>query len=302
MVAFDRARLVIEINRVMRRLSIEQCNQLMQDCGIDDVVRVGAYYNSYLPRRLTAASSHQIAALHSIVMRSVEFGKPLTPVQGMANPSQRLRLYICHGDFLHDTALELAQSLALAGIDCVAILESQIDEDDYSPQKIEKGLLQADGLIVLCGASLISAVTHQQIGFALGAGKPIFNLLHGGFSEGIAAQRPSLPWARGEGGKDVALRLIELMLKDPDISAKLTDQIVMQLVHCDSPTHSYQIIGFCRRALGLSQDLTAGQLFELRKAARENEEIKRFASGRGPGLIDELCDDFESQFQMTAQG
>ncbi|GJM03845.1 MAG: hypothetical protein DHS20C08_23460 [Rhodomicrobium sp.] len=299
MAAFDRARLLIEISRVMRRLTIEQCNQLMLDCGIQQVPRVGAYYDAYLPRRLTAASSHQIALLHSIVMRNVEFGKPLTPAQGMANPSQRLRFYICHGDFLHDIAIELAESLALAGIDCVAILDSQIDENDYSPQNIEKGLLQADALIALCGASAISGVIHQQIGFALGAGKPIFNLLHGGFSEGIAAHRPSLNWARGEGGKDVALRLIELMLHEHELSAKLTDQIVTQIVHCDSQTHSYQIIGFCRRALAFSTDLTAGQLYELRRAARENEEIQRFASGRGPELIESLCNEAEQSFFMT---
>lgn len=327
--AFNRAEVITGISRILRRISMRHCTQLMTDCGLPEVRRVGAFHESYLPRRLQGASDHQLAMLSSILKQQYDFGKPLAGRHAVGGVAAGFHLLLTARDVAHssDDLSALSSALALSGITCHWLS----GKSEIPPRPDEELLLhlkEMAALIVLAedeaqekdaGGAAAAGFYHQQVGFALGAGKPLYLIRRAGAAEGASSSGQAgcglldvgkaavFDWPQALDAKELALEVIDTLLAQPLLGAAVTDLLVRQLIGGARAEGlrmgmSHQVIGFCRRALASSMDLTAGQLYEMRRAARENPEIREFAAGRGPDLIEDLCRDAEQRFELASAG
>ena len=299
---FHRDQALTEIKLGMRRLRVSHCLSLLTKYGLPETRKIGKFYEDYLPLRLNVASNHQLAALNSVLKTKYATGSSLLDKYGTLADDDQVRIYISHAGAGRARAVALKETLALGGLTGFVSL----DDREGAPEWMVETISQLEHMDVLL--SLIddqahtSAAANQEVGFALGAGVPVLSLHMSCVRQeitktpmGLAASLEQNMWAADETVKSIALKAVEWMLALPQIGPRVTDRLVRQIVAADKPHQAFQEIGFCRKALLGSSHLLANQIYELRKAARENPEIARFASGRGPELISALCDEWEEK-------
>ncbi len=293
--AFDKDLAIDDIQFGLNQLGIANVLQLMDKYGLPKVLKSGSFYESYVPKRLDLASPHQLGALTSYIKAHTKAGASLDEMASRLRDDNVFGLFISHSQSQEAEALALKEQFALGGVDCFVASDDIETSTEWLVEIVDQ-LEQMDGLMSLTTQqSILSATCNQEIGFALGAGKPVVSVMVGEAPQGLVGSTQAISWKDRFSEKDVALFVVEALMKFPQCSEKLTSLLVRQLVSYDQPYESFKVIGFCRKALTFSDCLTAGQIFELRKAVIENEQIARFASGRGPELIESLCVDFEKR-------
>ena len=290
---FNREQVIADIKMVMRRLKVTHCLHLLNHYGLPATCKIGKFYEDYLPRRLEVASDHQLAALNSILAMKYARGSHLAEKYAQLNEKDQFRFFISHSATQAEKAQDLKQYLEYGGFDCFVAGDDIATASEWLVEIITQ-LEHMDGLISLVTDSSIESPTcNQEVGFALGAGKPVLSVMKDVPPQGLVGALQAIEWQEEDTAKDAALSAIEALMRLPHVGPKLTSLLVKQLVTYDDPDNSFKVIGFCRKALQSSTYLQAWQLFELRKAARENPEIARFASGRGPELIETLAQELE---------
>ncbi len=293
--AFNKHQVIYDIKLSLRRLQITHIVALMDNCGLPDMPKVGGFHDVYLPGRLERSTMHQLAALSAILKSKYGVGKPLHEKYRLMNDEDGFRLFVGHSEDQSDCALALKETFAQGGIDCFVAGDELAEAAGWATD-IVAHLKHMNVLVALSSDSAVAnPLWNQELGFALGSGKPVISVSDCAPPGGLVGAVQMIERRSFPAVKDLALEIISRLMATPDVGAHLTDVLVRQLVSCVSPRSSFKIIGFCRKALGHSSYLTAGQLFELRRAARENDEIIRFACGRGPELIETMCDEFEQR-------
>jgi len=298
MEAFNKEQTIAEIKLAFKRLKMSHIVSLMDKYGLPSVLKVGSFHEIYLPKRLDNASMHQLAALNASLQSQYLIGGTLDEKYGLQKEEDKFKLFISHSAEQEEEALALKEQFAYGGIDSF-VAGDDIEANTEFMVEIVTQLEAMDGLLSLVtDHSVESPTCNQEVGFALGAGKPVISVMSGQVPQGLVGAMQAIERKEGAADKDVALDVIDALMKMPQWGSRLTNLFVRRLVSYESPADSFKIIGFCRKALAFSNSLTAGQIFELRKAARENDQIARFASGRGPELIESLCVDFESKLAV----
>ncbi len=297
---FNAKHTAFEIKQLFARLMVEEIIDMMDRSGLPKSAKKGCFRDDYLPSRLATANAHQLASLKAILKTRLgnQEAQGLPQLNGLQSHI-KFNVFISHGVEDGEFAADLKQNLEFGGINCFAgFADGELDAKML--EAIITGLDNADVLVSLNSEdSSGSAICNQEIGFALGKELPVISLNLGASLQGLLSPLPSLDSCSFDTDKNIALKIIDQMLQYPQIGPKLTDVLVERLVTCASPVDSFRIIGFCRKALAFSKDMTASQLYELRKAARENDQIARFASGRGPELIESMCCSFEERLALT---
>ncbi len=292
---FNRSQIIADIQLLMRRLRVSHCLSLLSKYGLPETRKIGKFHEEYLPGRLIAGSDHQLAALNSVLKTKYDNGSALLDKYSNLNDKDQFRLFISHSGTSKHQATLLKEELALGGLSCFVAGDDIASASEWLVEIVTQ-LEHMDGLVSLLNdQSVVSPTCNQEVGFALGAGVPVISVMKSVPPQGLVGQMQAIEWGEGESLKSVALDVIGWLMSLPDCGPRLTDCLVRQIVTASSPGQSFRIIGFCRKALKSSPYLMAGQIYELRKAARENAEIARFASGRGPELISALCDEFEEK-------
>lgn len=293
--AFNRQDAITDIKLVLRRLRVTHCLALLTKYGLPETRKIGQFHEDYLPARLSAASDHQLAALTANLKANYAKGSALSDKYCSLLDQTQLRLFISHAPLGRREAQSLKLQLALAGLTAFTSGEDVITNQEWLVETVAQ-LEHMDGLLnLVTDQSLTSPAANQEVGFALGAGVPVLNIIKELPPQGLAGSMQMIEWGEEARTKSVALDVIGWMMDQPALGPKLTDLLVRQIVSSGEATDAYRIIGFCRHALKRSKHLLAGQIFELRQAARDNPEIARFASGRGPEMILTLCDEWEDQ-------
>lgn len=296
--AFNKEQTIAEIKLAFKRLKMSHIVSLMDKYGLPSVLKVGSFHDIYLPKRLEAASMHQLAALNAALQSQYLVGGALDEKYGLPSEEEIFKLFISHAVSQEEEALALKEQFAYGGIDCFVAGEDIAANTEWLVEIVTE-LEAMDGLLSLITDRSIESVTcNQEVGFALGAGKPVVSVMNEQAPLGLIGAMQAVERKEGMSDKDVALEVIDALMKLPLWGPRLTNLFVRRLVSYESPSDSFKVIGFCRKALAFSNHLTAGQIFELRKAARENDQIARFASGRGPELIESLCVDFETKLAV----
>jgi len=297
--AFDKQQTINDMKLIMRRLRIGHSLELMDKCALPAIPKVGKFHDVYLQARLEAANAHQLAALGAILKSKYGHGSALSEKYALLTAKDQFRIFISHSCEQADEAQELKEQFEYGGISCFVASDDIATASEWLVEIVTQ-LEHMDALITLVtDQSVQSATCNQEVGFALGAGKPVLSVMSQVPPQGLIGSLQAIERKQDAAPKDVALEAIGALMKSPTMGPKLTSLLVRQLVGYDEPDNSFKIIGFCRKALQQSSHLMAGQIYELRKAARENAEIARFASGRGPELIETLCNEFETK---TATG
>lgn len=297
--AFNKEQAIYEIKLSLRRLQVLHIVELMDNCGLPDIPKVGGFHDVYLPRRLARSTVHQLAALAAILKSKYGVGKPLYEKHSLLNDEDGFRLFIGHTADQADCALALKDVFSQGGVDCFVAGDELAEATDWASDIIAH-LKHMHVFVALVSENAgANATWNQKLGFALGSGRPVISVKNGAPPVGLAGVMQHIEGRNAATEKDLALEIVNRVMDHPDHGGHLTDVLVRQLVSCASPRESFRVIGFCRKALAQSRYLTAGQLFELRRAARENDEIIRFAAGRGPELIEHMCDEFEQRLAAT---
>ncbi len=293
--AFDKQQTINDMKLTMRRLRISYSLELMDKCGLPQVPKVGKFHDIYLQGRLEAANLHQLAALSAILKAKYDHGSALSEKYALLNDKDQFRVFISHSCEQANEAQELKEQLEYGGIDCFVASDDIATASEWLVEIVTQ-LEHMDALITLVtDQSVQSATCNQEVGFALGAGKPVLSVMDQVPPKGLIGSLQAIERKEESMPKDVALEVIGALMKYPVMGPQLTSLLVHKLVGYDEPDNSFKVIGFCRKALQQSSHLMAGQIYELRKAARENAEIARFASGRGPELIETLCQELEAK-------
>ena len=298
---FDIEVAIIEIKQLFKRLVVGEIIELMDRSGVPDAPKVGNFRVDYLAKRLGKANVHQLASLSGVLKTRLGdrelLKSSVTPISYRVG--QTFQIFVSHSNAQADAACDLRENLAFGGIDCfVARGDDQLEMDRL--EAVVTNLDAADVLLSLVSDCAVkSAICNQEIGFALGREIPVISLGDDLVLPGLAKPLEVIDRCAFDTEKNVALKVIDSMLQYPQLGPKLTDTLVDTLVSCSSPSDSFKIIGFCRKALAFSSYMTAGQLYELRRAARENDQIARFASGRGPELIESMCIKFEERIALA---
>lgn len=295
---FNKEQTISEIKLAFKRLKLSHIVSLLDKYGVPQVLKVGSFHDIYLPKRLSEASQHQLAALNAALQSQYLIGGALDEKYGTQSEEDSFKLFISHSVDQEEEAAGLKEQFAYGGIECFVAGEDIAANTAWLVEIITE-LEGMDGLLSLVTDRSIESVTcNQEVGFALGAGKPVVSVMSEQAPQGLIGAMQAVERKEGMSDKDVALEVIGALMNLPQWGPRLTNLFVRRLVSYESPNDSFKVIGFCRKALALSKDLSAGQIFELRKAARENDQIARFASGRGPELIEDLCVDFETRLAV----
>lgn len=295
---FNRSQVICDVKLAFRRIKVSHIVQLMDKYGLPDVTKVGSFQDIYLPKRLDAASDHQLAALNANLKARYDVGGFMDEKYGLVNEEDIFRLFLSHSNSQADEAALLKEQFAYGGIDCFVSGEDIPTSAEWLVEIVTQ-LEHVDGLIsITSDQSVGSATCNQEVGFALGRGIPVISVMAGQAPQGLVGAMQAIERKEGCSEKDVALEVIGALMNLPNCGPRLTTLLVNRLVRYNTPNDSFKVIGFCRKALSYSSYLTAGQIYELRKAAIENEQIARFASGRGPELIESLCIDFEQRIAV----
>lgn len=293
--AFDREQVIGEVKLSLKRLRVTHALYLLNQYGLPAVRKIGKFFEDYLPRRLNAASDHQLAALHGTLAMKYARGSFLAEKYAYLNEQDQFRIFISHSATQADKAQDLKDYLEYGGFDCFVAGDDIATAAEWLIEIVSQ-LEHMDALITLVSdQSNDSPTCNQEVGFALGAGKPVLSVMGDVPPQGLIGSMQAIEWPEETGAKEVSLAAVEALMQQPHVGPKLTNILVKQLVGYDEPQDSFKVIGFCRKALQSSTYLQAWQIFEMKKAARENPEIARFASGRGPELIETLCVDLESK-------
>ena len=291
--AFDREQVIADVKLSLRRLRVTHALYLLNQYGLPATRKIGKFFEDYLPRRLSAASDHQLAALNGTLSMKYAQGSFLAEKYGYLNDQDQFRIFISHSVADADKAQELKDHLEFGGFDCFVASDDIATASEWLIEIVSQ-LEHMDALITLVSdKGNESPACNQEVGFALGAGKPVLSVMGEVPPQGLIGSMQAIDWDDEHGAKDVALSAVEALMQQPHVGPKLTNVLVKQLVGYDEPNDSFKVIGFCRKALQSSSYLQAWQIYELKKAARENAEIARFASGRGPELIETLAQELE---------
>lgn len=290
---FSKEQTICDIKLILSRIRVTHCLGLLDKSGLSPVRKFGKFYEDYLPRRLGAANVHQLAGLKATLMTKYDQGSYLAGKFSQSNDHEQFRIFISHSTEQAEDALELKDQLEFGGFECFVASDDIATASEWLVEIITQ-LEHMDALITLVSDHSIESPTcNQEVGFALGAGKPVLSVMDGVPPGGLIGSMQAIERKEGSLPKDVAIEAISALMRLPNIGPQLSSIMVRQLIGYNDPKDSFKVIGFCRKALLASPFLTAGQIFELRKAARENLEIARFASGRGPELIETLCEHLE---------
>lgn len=293
--AFNKEQSVCDIKLGLRRIRVTHILELLEKCGVPPIPKVGSFHDVYLQKRLDAASVHQLAALSAIIKSKYSEGSFLLEKYSLFQDSDQLRVFISHSAHQEEEAQALKEQLEYGGVECFVAGEDIATASEWLVEIVTQ-LEHMDVLITLVSEnSVVSPTCNQEVGFALGAGKPVLSVMDQLPPAGLIGSMQAIERKEGDLVKDVALEVISALMRLPHLGPQLTSILVRQLVAYDQPRDSFKVIGFCRKALATSPYLLAGQIFELRRAAQENAEIARFASGRGPELIESLCQEFEEK-------
>lgn len=179
------------------------------------------------------------------------------------------RLFISHSVVIRESAHKLKQALAPFGV------ASFVAHDDIEPahewqSEIESALRTMDALVALISPEFMSSKwCDQEVGYALGRGKLVLPISKDTTPHGFIAKIQGLQ-SKGLEVKDVANKVVEILIQNESSSPRMTEVLVEKLVNSWSWASSRDTMALLEK----TPRITSVQAGRLLKAVEENNEVK----------------------------
>jgi hypothetical protein len=250
----------IDYYTLFLRVSIQHFAEIDSDLKLLEGELAGAL------ERLTKGNSSELLNSVSIVpdlREPIAIGSPIDnqDQDGLWKPGH-FRLFVSHSSVQKTWALRLKEVSLPHYIDCF-VAHEDIEPTTEWRIEIERALRTMDAMVAMVTQDFkSSAWTHQEVGFALGRGIPIFSVMHNATPLGFLGKDQGLAMTR------IKERLPGLIETHPQTSKKYRRALCLALLNSWTFNESREIARRLPKTLYTKEERDI-----LRSALRENRQV-----------------------------